>query len=110
MRQEHDVARSHVREAAECLQKGQFPAAAARLTAYRALLVEHIRKEDEILYPYLDSRLSLSQVGDMFSRFAEVERDFGDAPRLLEEMIVEMEGRRSRAQQPLAALAQNSPK
>jgi len=31
----------------------------------------HIRKEDEILYPWMDRNLSTAQVGALFSKFAE---------------------------------------
>ena len=42
------------------------------LRAYGALLTEHIRKEDEVLYPWMDRELSTAQVGELFSRFAAV--------------------------------------
>jgi hemerythrin-like domain-containing protein len=50
---------------------------AAHLGAYAQLLRAHIRKEDEILYPWMDRELSTSQVGDLFSRFAAVDQAAG---------------------------------
>jgi hemerythrin-like domain-containing protein len=41
--------------------------------AYRELLTEHIRKEDEILYPWMDRELSVKQVGELFSKFNEAD-------------------------------------
>lgn len=91
MRKEHDIARGHVRELAAAIEARDAHRAAERIAAYGSLLAEHIRKEDEVLYPFLDSRLTMSQVGEMFSRFAAVERQFGEAPRLLGLRIAEME-------------------
>jgi hemerythrin-like domain-containing protein len=73
MRQEHEKARSHVRAVLEALDKKNKEAIAEHLNAYRELLTEHIRKEDEILYPWMDRNLSVTQVGELFSAFAEAE-------------------------------------
>ncbi|OHB80230.1 MAG: hypothetical protein A2Z25_08570 [Planctomycetes bacterium RBG_16_55_9] len=74
MHEEHEQARSHVRAMLEALEKGNTNAIAEHLNAYRELLTEHIRKEDEILYPWMDRNLSLTQVGELFSKFAEAEQ------------------------------------
>jgi len=73
MRQEHDEARSHVRAVLEALDNKDKNAIAEHLNAYHNLLTEHIRKEDEILYPWMDRNLTVTQVGELFSAFAEVE-------------------------------------
>jgi hemerythrin-like domain-containing protein len=73
MRQEHDEARSHVRAVSEALDNKDKDAIAEHLSAYHDLLAEHIRKEDEILYPWMDRNLTVTQVGELFSAFAEVE-------------------------------------
>ncbi len=49
------------------------------LTAYAALLTEHIRKEDEVLYPWMDRKLTDSQIGQLYSRFAEADTAAGAA-------------------------------
>ena len=73
MRQEHEKARSHVRAVLEALERRDKGAIAEHLNAYGELLAAHILKEDEILYRWMDRNLSVTQVGELFSRFAEVE-------------------------------------
>lgn len=75
MCEEHDEARNHVRAVLDALDRGDANAIADHLNAYRELLVEHIRKEDEILYPWMDRNLSVTQVGELFSKFTDAEED-----------------------------------
>ena len=91
MRRDHDTARRHVREMAAGIEARDANRISLHLAAYRDLLVEHIRKEDEVLYPFLDSRLAMNQVGEIFSRFAEAGKAFGKMPQELEQNIVELE-------------------
>ena len=67
--EDHTHARSLVREMLDALEKRDQKSIAKNLMAYRELLSEHIRKEDEILYPWMDSQLSTHQVGELFSKF-----------------------------------------
>jgi len=87
MRAEHDKGRAHVRETVAAVEARDGARAAESLTAYRVLLAEHIRKEDGILYPFLDGKLTTGQVGAMYARFAEIEREFGDGPRVLADSV-----------------------
>lgn len=73
MCKEHDIGRSHVQAARVALENNDATELAHHLTAYGALLREHIRKEDEILYPWMNSELTDSQVGQLFSRFRDVD-------------------------------------
>jgi hemerythrin-like domain-containing protein len=57
----------------DALEKGNRQEIVEHLNAYRALLSEHIRKEDEILYRWMDRTLSTTQVGGLFSQFTEAE-------------------------------------
>lgn len=77
MCQEHETGRQHVRAASAALEKGDAAGVAEHLAAYGALLTEHIRKEDEILYPWMNSQLADSQVGQLFTRFREVDGKLG---------------------------------
>ena len=61
------------------------------LAAYRELLTDHIRKEDDILYPWMDRKITTTQVGQLFSSFNEVDERFGDAPARYEEFVRELE-------------------
>lgn len=78
---EHKIGRSYVQSASDVLETGDINTIAASLTGYAGLLTEHIRKEDEILYPWIDRSLSDKQVGFLYSRFAEVAKSFGEEPK-----------------------------
>ncbi|MFQ5486734.1 MAG: hemerythrin domain-containing protein [Desulfobacterales bacterium] len=73
MHQDHESARGHVRAILEALDKKDKNTVAEHLNAYQELLDEHIKKENEILYPWMDRNLSVSQVGELFAKFNEVE-------------------------------------
>lgn len=88
---DHETARAHVRAVVEGVERRDAAAVKEHLLAYADLLNEHIKKEDEILYPWMDRQLSDPQVGELFSKFAEVDRHFGEQPRKQERFILELE-------------------
>jgi len=69
MHEDHENARGHARAIEEAVGRKDRQTVAEHLIAYRELLTEHIRKEDEVLYPWMDGKLSIRQVGDLFSKF-----------------------------------------
>ncbi|OGG00691.1 MAG: hypothetical protein A3F83_03825 [Candidatus Glassbacteria bacterium RIFCSPLOWO2_12_FULL_58_11] len=81
MHQEHETGRAHVRAVLAGVEERDSGVVREHLDAYRELLKEHIKKEDEILYPWMDRSFSTSQVGELYSRFGEVDRQFGEAPQ-----------------------------
>ncbi len=104
---DHDTARGHVRAIVAAVEQRDTAAAREHLLAYAALLDEHIHKEDDILYPWMDRLLLDSQVGKMHGQFAEVDRQFGGLPHQLEQFVAELEirwGVPPPAEDPLAAL------
>lgn len=97
MCEEHEKARGHVRAVLEALEKGDKSTIVEHLSAYRELLIEHIRKEDEILYPWMDRNLSVTQVGELFSRFAEAEEKMDkDVIDRCKRFVIELEEKMSR--------------
>ena len=56
MLEDHVIGRGHIKSARESLDKSDQSTFNEHLKAYAALLTEHIRKEDEILYPWMDSQ------------------------------------------------------
>lgn len=80
MHAEHETGRGLVRASVAALAAGDGAALAKHLTAYGALLTEHIRKEDEILYPWMDRSLSDTQIGKLYAAFREVDARFGERP------------------------------
>lgn len=78
MLQDHDAARNHVKAIIEALEKRDKKGVALHLKEYRELLTEHINKEDEILYPWMDRNLSITQIGELFTKFDEADKEKGE--------------------------------
>jgi len=91
MYEDHTRGRGLVKEMLAALEKMDAKTIAANLMAYRELLTEHIRKEDEILYPWMDDQLSTHQVGELFAKFNEVDRQIDVSPGKYEVLIAQLE-------------------
>jgi hemerythrin-like domain-containing protein len=78
MYEEHEVGRLYVRKAAGALDIGDLDTMSANLIEYTTLLTEHIRKEDEILYPWMDRTLTDHQIGVLYSKCITVASSFGE--------------------------------
>lgn len=91
MHEDHRNARNHVKNILEGIEKRDRDGVIDNLEAYRELLTEHIKREDEILYPWMDRNISTTQVGKLFSSFAEVDESFGNAPQQYEAYIRRLE-------------------
>jgi hemerythrin-like domain-containing protein len=96
MHKEHEIGREHIRAVAVAIEKGDTASIIEHLSAYGVLLSEHIRKEDEILYPWMDGQLADAQVGRMFSQFRDVNERFGDKPGNYQRWVDELENRTRR--------------
>jgi len=73
MLEDHDLGRSFVKGARQALESKDIDELKKNLEGYKGLLEEHIRKEDEILYPWIDRNLSDAQVGELFRKFSEAD-------------------------------------
>ena len=92
MLEDHEKARGHVRALVGALEKRDKQGIVEPLNAYRELLTEHIKKEDEILYPWMDRNFSVKQVGKLFSKFSEVDEISGNGvTERCKEFIIELE-------------------
>lgn len=91
MCKEHEIGRSHVRAALAALEQGNAPVLIEHLTVYGALLKDHIRKEDEILYPWMNRELTDSQVGQLFTKINGVNEQFGARARIYLGMVEKLE-------------------
>jgi hemerythrin-like domain-containing protein len=80
MHKDHENAREHVKGIIEALEKSDRDSIVEHFESYKELLDEHIKKEDEILYPWMDRMLSIGDVGRLYSSFNEADEEFGDAP------------------------------
>ena len=91
MREDHERGRAHVRAAVEALARCDGEGVAASLQGYAGVLAEHIKKEDEILYPWMDRNLSMHQVGELFERFRAVDERFAEDLKKYESFVGRLE-------------------
>ena len=80
IRKDHVKVRAHVKAMLEAIKQKDKEKLAEHLTAYSEILPEHIKKEDEILYPWMDRNLTTTQIGKLYSKFNEIDTEYGDAP------------------------------
>ncbi|MCP4458764.1 MAG: hypothetical protein GY816_12185, partial [Cytophagales bacterium] len=91
MHDDHTQARGLVKAMLDALERRDQKNIAENLVAYKELLTEHIRKEDEILYPWMDNQLSTRQVGELFVKFTEADQQMGFSPDKYEHLIDQLE-------------------
>ncbi|PIV03372.1 MAG: hypothetical protein COS57_10695 [Syntrophobacterales bacterium CG03_land_8_20_14_0_80_58_14] len=77
MLSDHETGRRHVRAMREALDKEDTDAVIKHLQAYRELLADHIKKEDEILFPWMDGNLSETDKNAIAGEFDKAEREMG---------------------------------
>lgn len=71
MLEDHTAGRNHVKQIVEGIEKKDKARIIEHLLGYKELLTQHIKKEDEILYPWIDRGLSTADVGKLYSEFNE---------------------------------------
>jgi len=91
MYDDHTTGRRHVKAMLEALERKDKTSLGEHLMAYRELLTEHIKKEDQILYPWMDSNFSTRQIGELFAKFSEVDGQMGFAPEKYEQFVAKLE-------------------
>jgi hemerythrin-like domain-containing protein len=91
MHEDHTRGRNPVKEMLTALKKKDAKTIAANLMAYRELLTEHIHKEDEILYPWMDNQLSTHRLGELYAKFDEIDRQIDVSPDRYQAFIDQLE-------------------
>ena len=91
MHEDHETARAHVAGMLRALDENNEKALYQHLQAYGHLLIEHIRREDDVLYPWMDRSLSTTQIGKLFEKFRTAEESAPYSPREFEEFIQTLE-------------------
>ncbi|MFW2368663.1 MAG: hemerythrin domain-containing protein [Desulforhopalus sp.] len=94
--EDHRNARNHVRNMVGALEVKDVSSLAEHLTAYGTLLAEHIKKEDEILFPWLDSKLTSDQLVELGDKFAMEDRSIGVDPDKYQSFLKSLEDRYGR--------------
>lgn len=77
MYEDHKTGRNFVKSVEAGLKACAGDDVIKGLNGYRELLTQHIKKEDEILYPWIDRTLTTKLVGELLSSFSEADRSFG---------------------------------
>lgn len=91
--EDHRIARNHVKEMLTAIEKQDVLALSKHLTAYGLLLAEHIKKEDEILFPWLDRKLTPEQLVELLEKFDIEDRQSGVEPEKYDSYLNKLEGR-----------------
>jgi hemerythrin-like domain-containing protein len=73
MLEEHKLGRWFVKRIIKGIEKRDSAMVIENLQSYGELLIEHIRKEDTILYPFIDRNLSVEEVLELKAKFKEVD-------------------------------------
>lgn len=91
MRDDHRRGRGCVRDLLDALERRDRDGAAASLAGYATILIDHIRKEDGILYPWMDRKLTTHQVGEIYARFDEADGRLAGMRAKYEAFVVTLE-------------------
>ena len=75
---DHTTGRNHVKSVLEGVENRDKERVSEHLTGYMELLTEHIKKENEILYPWMDRELTDKQIGELHQQFEKADMDSGE--------------------------------
>ncbi|MGB9699924.1 MAG: hemerythrin domain-containing protein [Thermodesulfobacteriota bacterium] len=89
MKEEHKMARSLVQNILTNLEQGNDLELIENLLSYQELLQQHIKKEDEVLFPWLEKQLAPEQINELGSKFQNIELEMNFDPRHYEKFIEE---------------------
>lgn len=91
IRNDHVRVRNHVKAMLQAIEDKDKEKLTEHLQAYSEILPEHIKKEDKILFPWMDRNLTTSQVGQLYSKFNQIDFEYGTAPERHEAFIQKLE-------------------
>jgi hemerythrin-like domain-containing protein len=77
MLEDHKKGRYYVKSVLLGLETGDASFITYSLKHYRELLTEHIKKEDEILYPWIEKGMTAAQIDELEIKFNETDLKFG---------------------------------
>ncbi|MDF2592111.1 MAG: Hemerythrin cation binding domain protein [Clostridia bacterium] len=78
MLEDHKKGRYYVKSVLLGLETGDASFITYSLKHYRELLTEHIKKEDEILYPWIEKGMTAAQIDELEIKFDETDLKFGN--------------------------------
>ncbi|MBS4021020.1 MAG: hemerythrin domain-containing protein [Dethiobacter sp.] len=78
MYSDHITGRGHVQSIVKGLEQDDMETVREHLFAYRELLTGHIKKEDEILFPWIDRQLTAKNIAQLSADFSGVNAGAGE--------------------------------
>jgi hemerythrin-like domain-containing protein len=78
MLEDHKKGRYYVKSVLLGLETGDAAYVSYSLKHYRELLTEHIKKEDEILYPWIEKGMTPEQIAELEVKFDKTDLEFGN--------------------------------
>jgi len=93
MYQDHTTGRDLVSHVLKSLDNMDRLGVISNLETYRKLLLDHIKKEDEVIFPMMERRLSDSVLEEMVQQFQKISDDYGAIPKRCETIVLEFEKR-----------------
>ncbi len=91
MYKDHTQARVFVQNMLNAMETSDNRLLGENLLAYRDLLSHHIKKEDEILYPWMDRQLTEVKIVEMEARFTEADYLSGITNEKYEDLVMDLE-------------------
>ena len=89
--EDHRRARSFVQEMIRAVDEKNPDVLVSNMLEYAVLLKEHIHKEDKVLFPWLDSKLTMEQKEQLVARFEQSDRKGGIDDRKYRRFIEKLE-------------------
>jgi hemerythrin-like domain-containing protein len=93
MHEDHTKARRLVRETLIAVENEDKDEIKKNLVSYRETLLQHIKREDEILYPWMDRELTMTQTGELYSKFNEIADELRETSEKYELFVSGLESR-----------------
>ncbi|MFW9867852.1 MAG: hemerythrin domain-containing protein [Candidatus Thorarchaeota archaeon] len=91
MHDEHEKIRFYMKIFLIALEEKDKKAIAESLSGYRTLLNDHIKNENEIIYPWIERNLSKSQLKELLARFVEINSRYRDVYLKFKDFVEKME-------------------
>src|SRR3989338_2339818 len=93
MLEDHIIGRNHVKQVVEGAEKRNKQQIVEHIQGYKELLTQHIKKEDEILYPWIDRGLSTADVGRLYEEFNQKDATLpSDFEVKYQDLVAKVEG------------------
>jgi len=89
--EDHRQARALVQQMLTALKQNSTQVLAAALLEYAALLQEHIQKEDGVLFPWLDQRLTTEEKEELLARFDQADSTLALNVKKYQDLIERLE-------------------